>query len=342
MCKQVIDTRTEMIYVVRAPQYVGRPEKTIADLLLEQWDEAGVTFIEIGDRVPKKIVKGVFYDHEESLNHYIETFNTLKRRIKDGDTILLIEGWNASVPFYRQYIDTLDLEVGLFGIFHSSVYVPGEFFSDLAWAKTFEHYLYSALDKILVATDYMREHLATNNARVTGLPLPNDVKTGTTFAERENIIAFSHRWDKDKRPEVFLRLAEILKDTAEFWLLTPKEVAVDNKHIKVVVNKTREEYLHNLSKAKIIFSSAELETFGYSVIEGVMSGCRPLLPHAACYTEQYVDEYLYKNENEMVEKATNLLRAYSEKDPMKMLRKYEDAPMRVLEEITDENFPIRG
>ncbi len=329
-----------MIYVVRAPQYIGRPEKTIADLLLTRWREEGVTFVEVGNRTPKKIVKGVFYDHEESLNHYLETFNIVKQRIRDGDKVLLIEGWNASVPFYRQHIDTLELKVGLFGIFHSGINVPGEFFSHFGWANHFERYLYSALDTILVATFYMRSYLDGGNVAITGLPLPDDVEVGEDFSKRKNIVVFSHRWDKDKRPKVFLQLAQALKDEAEFWLLTPREVVVDSKYIKVVVNKTREEYLHNLSKAKIIFSSAELETFGYSVIEGVMSGCRPLLPNAACYIEQYADEYLYRNDNEMVEKAKRLLRADSVEDPMKTLREYRDAPMRVLEEITNENLSI--
>jgi len=325
-----------MIYLIRAPEYIGRPEKNIADWITSDWAKAGYTFTEIKGSAPKEMRQGVFYDTEDCMKNYIDKYIGLYDMVKEGDSVLFVEGWNVSIPFYKLLFDSMGKKVRLFGIFHSAINVPGEFLTQFPWATPFEQVLGKSLDKIFVATKYIREKINLENVVITGLPFPKDIDYKETSEKKGNIVIFSHRWWKDKRPDVFVRLANYFKDKAEFWLLAPKGIEINEPNIKVVVNKTRAEYLANLRKGKIIFSSAQLETFGYSVCEGLLSGCIPLLVRSACYPELYPDEYLYSNDDEMKEKFLRIINQEVYEPPlplMKAISRFDDASVRMFKEM---------
>lgn len=323
-----------MIYLIRAPQYEGRAEKKIADWIVKDWKKAGIEFEDLGGIVRPPIKHGVFYDDSDCIESYIEEFHKALKVVKDNDKILFIEGWNVSIPLYKLYFDSWGMNVKMFGLFPSAIHVPGEYFREFPWAYPFERVLYKCLTKVFVATPYIQKLTTSDNVVLTGLPLPDDIDIIGT-EERKNIVIFSHRWSSDKHPEVFERLADKFHDRAEFWLLTPREEVVDNEHIKVIVNKTRQEYLDNLRKGKIIFSSAELETFGYSIVEGVMSGCLPLLINKTCYPDLYSEEFLYSNDKEMFKKFKKLINNEYRSNPMEKLEYNKESTALMLKHILD-------
>jgi glycosyltransferase involved in cell wall biosynthesis len=60
-----------------------------------------------------------------------------------------------------------------------------------------------------------------------------------------------------------------------------------------------------------VISTARQENFGISVVEAVRHGCFPLLPRNLSYPElipqEFHDEVLYRDRNELVEKLSRLL-----------------------------------
>lgn len=332
-----------MLYLIRAPQYKGRPEKKIADWIIEDWEKMKVEFEVLGADVEETIKSGVFYDNFSSIHSYIRAVQSILHKIKDGDKLFFIEGWNPSIPLIKLYIDTEGLNVQMYGIFHSSVNTPGELFSEYEWVQNYENTLVDMFTSVFVATNYLKNKIVDkeNKVKVTGLPFPRDVLDIKTkpFKERKPIVVFNHRWTKDKRPEEFEHLAKAFGDQAEFWLLTPRNVNINNPDIKVVYNDSREEYLNNLKKARVVFSSAQLETFGYSVLEGVMLGCAPFLAGLSCYSEMYPKEFIYGTRDDLLRKFPKVLNGVKT-DPMKDLEPYKNASKNIFKLIQNENLHI--
>jgi len=74
---------------------------------------------------------------------------------------------------------------------------------------------------------------------------------------------------------------------------------------------SREDYLSWLKRGGIVISTADQENFGISVVEAVRRGCFPLLPRNLSYPElipeEFHDDVLYGNREELVEKLSRLL-----------------------------------
>jgi hypothetical protein len=75
----------------------------------------------------------------------------------------------------------------------------------------------------------------------------------------------------------------------------------------------RQAYLEELNKAQFILSTSEHETWGNSMIEGIMNGCVPIAPDGdlCSYKELYPAEFLYPQE--LIKKEKNI---YTKSDNM--------------------------
>lgn len=134
-------------------------------------------------------------------------------------------------------------------------------------------------------------------------------------------IVWNHRWDHDKKPEIFFRmLRHLKKDGHDFRLFIlgekgPKKniVFMDAKdefarEIEFFgYAENREDYIKFLEKSDIVVSTAVQENFGYSIVEAVKAGCVPLLPDRLSYPEIIPHEFhelvLYKNYRDLLGKA---------------------------------------
>ncbi len=116
-------------------------------------------------------------------------------------------------------------------------------------------------------------------------------------AEGPPIIVWPHRWEPDKAPDVFRRALRKLADAElDFGLVLAGEdpqgsserAAVLDEHasrLLAVGPFERSEYEHWLHRSDIVVSCAEHEFFGVAVVEALMAGCVPVLPHAHSYPE---------------------------------------------------------
>ncbi len=123
------------------------------------------------------------------------------------------------------------------------------------------------------------------------------------------VIVWNHRWEHDKDPETFFTTLFELAPHYDFRLLVlgqhfQQQPEIFRKARQVLADRIdhfgfaedRSEYARLLRQGDIIISTARHEFFGIAVLEGVRSGCRPLLPDRLSYQELFAPEYRYQEQ----------------------------------------------
>ncbi len=114
-----------------------------------------------------------------------------------------------------------------------------------------------------------------------------------------HVILWNHRWEFDKRPEMFaralLQLAERGRDFRLLLLGEPRQQESafaplrDRLGGRILAwgEQDRARYRELLAQADIVVSCAAQEYFGISVAEAVHAGCYPVLPRDQAYPSLY-------------------------------------------------------
>lgn len=144
------------------------------------------------------------------------------------------------------------------------------------------------------------------------------------------LIIWNHRWEFDKNPEGFFNaLDKIVERGLNFRIallgknfqVVPKEFIAARKRFKNQIvcygyEASREKYRQWLMQGTIVISTANQENFGISVVEAIHYGCIPLLPDRLSYPEiipkVFHGDFLYKDQEELVEKLCFLIQNYSQ------------------------------
>lgn len=137
--------------------------------------------------------------------------------------------------------------------------------------------------KVFVATNYHKKKLGWKNTKVIGVPKP-PLETFNSTIKENNIISVS----RNNIQKINKRLEKNIEK--EFGKITREEF--DNWM----------DYYKFISKSKILLSTSKEETFGYQIMDSVINGCVPLAPNKFSYPELLPREYLYENENELINK----------------------------------------
>ena len=158
-----------------------------------------------------------------------------------------------------------------------------------------------------------------------GCTLPEREKGEQTGKTNPPLIIWNHRWEFDKNPkDFFLALDEMVKRGLDFNLALlgenfqnrPKEFEVARKRYgqKIVAyghEPSRAVYESWLRRGTVVVSTAWQENFGISMVEAISAGCIPLLPHRLSYPEiipeVFHSDFLYRNQEELVEKLARVL-----------------------------------
>lgn len=112
-------------------------------------------------------------------------------------------------------------------------------------------------------------------------------------------LAWNHRWEYDKNPELFFHtLFELDSKGVEFQLVvlgesfrqTPQvfeeaKQRLAHRILHYGFAESREDYWRLLKSADIVISTSIHDFFGLSVVEGIAAGCFPLLPMRLAYPE---------------------------------------------------------
>jgi len=138
------------------------------------------------------------------------------------------------------------------------------------------------------------------------------------------VILWNARLQEDKDPATFIDLLQQIRipfrlivlgsdpSKNQVWYARLRDCFADQLlFVGWCTNRT--DYAAWLQQATIVVSTARHETFGISVVESVYAGALPLLPRRLSYPELFgnVDEILYKNIKDAVEKLSWLLGLYT-------------------------------
>jgi len=136
------------------------------------------------------------------------------------------------------------------------------------------------------------------------------------LAERP-LLLWNHRWEFDKRPDMFCRAVESLLDLgldfevallgeslAHETVFAPLRDRLGDRCVAFGHQNSRAEYETWLARADIVVSCAEQEYFGIAVAEAVHAGCYPVLPRGQVYPTMYGDQcrgrHFYQGQDELV------------------------------------------
>jgi glycosyltransferase involved in cell wall biosynthesis len=141
-------------------------------------------------------------------------------------------------------------------------------------------------------------------AKSTVVPVGIDFAQLTAPAEDPDrgslvpLIVWSHRWDDDKNPEVFVRASHRLRaDGLEHRVALLGDDGWDGEarrsaaaealggSVAVSGHLGRQAYVDVLRQADVVVSVADHEFFGVSVVEAIAAGCVPVLPDRLSYPE---------------------------------------------------------
>lgn len=130
--------------------------------------------------------------------------------------------------------------------------------------------------------------------------LPVPVTSVAAGKKIPGLIVWNHRWEYDKKPELFLQIVQQLAGQGMDFRLALLGPRADKTPPALTQLRTqfadriladgmvsRAEYEHWLGAAQYVISTAIHEFQGLSVQEAVSAGALPVVPDALCYREQY-------------------------------------------------------
>jgi len=252
-----------------------------------------------------KIKKGKFLDinktniwKAEQVIKIANLFN--ENKIKKGDIFFIADGWHYGITALKYMSQLNDIPIKIFAYWHAATWDDNDFITQAglrSWAPLNEAGWLCACDGHFVATQYHKDMIVdyfnenemfdgeiklymkdlSKKIHVVGFPMDWEKEINGLISkkkvEKEDIVVFPHRLDKEKCPEVFDELASLMPEY---------------KFIKTLeVTKNKKEYYELLKKAKIIFSASAQETFGIGTVEAMCLGALPVVTNKLSYLELY-------------------------------------------------------
>jgi len=141
---------------------------------------------------------------------------------------------------------------------------------------------------------------------------------------RRPLLLWNHRWEFDKRPDLFAAaLNRLLDEGLDFEAALLGEARGQDQIFADLRDRlgsrcvafghlpSRRDYDAVLARADIVVSCAEQEYFGISVAEAIHAGCYPVLPRGQVYPSLYgtrcKGRHFYDSEDELVALLTALV-----------------------------------
>lgn len=311
-----------MVYYIPIEPYKTRYTADWIEQFETEFIDHNIQFITIlGKAVSKEVTAGGVLD---TCGTHIYKFSQLSKlmtlirdgEVKDDDTIFFADLWFPGIESLFYVRNMTGIKFKICGVFHAGTYDPADFTYRSGmrnWGKFIEAGWFTEIDKIFVATDFHKKLMLQNSLEldmlpekiiVTGLPFYGKQLADEYLSEKEDILVFPHRVDKEKHPELFDKLVDWLSDKG-----------VNVKAIKTIEEtSSREEYFKILGKSKVMVSFADQETFGYSTLESMALDNIVVVPDKLSYVETVPDDSRYNSLDEAFEKVYKGLTEYKKPD----------------------------
>jgi glycosyltransferase involved in cell wall biosynthesis len=209
--------------------------------------------------------------------------------IADEDTILFMDAWFPGMEMLAYMRDGLKKKFKIAGCLHAGTWDEFDFLTERGmetWARPLEESWLEMLDLVFVATHFHRELIWSRRVvrdqykvQVSGFPIFANHQEKYEVQPKQKIVAFPHRLNPEKNPDLFDDMATVLSKNPGFanW-----------KFIKTKDQcKTKSQYYELLGKSAVAVSFADQETWGIAMQEALFAGAIPLVPDKLSYREMY-------------------------------------------------------
>jgi hypothetical protein len=260
------------------------------------------------------LVFGNYSKAEKLRNEYLNDL-LKKRSILKGRTLFFVN-LNDYI-FYSRRKELRDV-FNIYGFMRGSRFFDGEpgnnmFSKDsLSNIQQIEAEGLTETDKVFVGSKAFGNFLSlkipslyAKKIEIVGIPIFIEPKSDNTKVSKS--ILWNHRLQKQKNPWVLFSLDKMVKENLSICApealsaAYSKEMKEHENIFKKIIRdngKKRQAYLEELKSAEFVLSTSEHETWGNSMIEGIMNGAVPFAPDGelCSYKELYPKEFLYPQE----------------------------------------------
>lgn len=264
--------------------------------------------------------------------------------VSNGDIFFIADTEFWGLESIRLMADMNKINVRVYSFLHAASYTKEDAFEIAApYQKYTELGWILSCDKVFVGSEYHRRAFLDRRAYpyarsddirkierklvVTGNPLfKDDYPEYARFWEKENQIIISNRFDWEKRPNISLQFAYILKKkhpdikiivttsrpkfkSNKQWLVDLARSMEQDGIIEIHEGLSKAEYHRMLSESKVMLSNSIEENFGYCVAEALVYNTYPMLKNELSHPELVENDsrLLFNDEDEIVEKIEDLL-----------------------------------
>jgi glycosyltransferase involved in cell wall biosynthesis len=306
--------------------------------LERMWIKAGVKYTRIDGQVdgaPSPIKTGCVLDAVKRSKFCFSQISQLLSlaeagKVKNEDVIYMDDFWTPGISAIPYAFHLLDLTPRIFAFLHAQSVDEFDFTHPMRWwMRDFEIGIGKVLEGIFVCGPCLQELVVRggiapkSNVHVTGHPFcEEEVRERMVgldlYAKREQKVVFSSRWDTEKRPWFFLKVAdEVLKQRPDtkfvictsspklrsnrtMWLHlldTYREKYPNNVILKEGLSK--EDYYKELVTAKIQMNTADQDFVAITLLEASVAGAFPIYPYFRSFPEtfEYNTDYMYERQS---------------------------------------------
>lgn len=262
---------------------------------------------------------------DDYIKNSIDKIIFLKNNLKNGDRLLLIDFFFPGLDLLEFYLKRKKISVFKVGLMHGGSFVDGDLYSDYDWLNSFEKGWFDIFNLVVSPSKFFINNLDLKyKNKVKIYPWGLDSSLVPEFENKKIDVIFPHRFSHDKGVKDLLLIAKKMRNVSFVITGLGKKVISDLPsdlkkvyfdldklpNVKILKMENIDQHVKTLKSARVIFSAAKQEGFGYSVFKSIQCGAIPVLPNRCCYSEFFDKKYLYSSIDDAVKLINNFLKTY--------------------------------
>lgn len=265
------------------------------------------------------------------------------KKVKNNDIFFIADTEFWGLESIRLLAQMNNIDVKIVSFLHAASYTIEDAF---AIAEPYQKYTeigwIASCDLVFVGSEYHKnavierrinklaeesdKQTLKDKIKVTGNPLFKSEFVDFDIKNKKNQIIISNRFDWEKRPNLSLDIAYLLKKeipdleiivttsrpkfkSNKEWLVNYARALESDGIIKIYEGLSKKEYYKLLAESKIMLTNSIEENFGYCIVEALAYNTYPLAPYGLSHTELLCnnDKLLFNDIDDAIIKAKNLL-----------------------------------
>jgi glycosyltransferase involved in cell wall biosynthesis len=303
-------------------------------------------------------------------------------KVKDDDIVFSFDLEHWGIEAIKMMAQINNKNIRIYAFLHAASYTHEDLMEQLApWQKYTELGWLSICDKVFVGSEYHKHAVIERRIRpyankddwmllsdkiiVTGNPLFKSEYAGVTSFKRtfdtsgENVIFTSNkinkiimpnRFDYEKRPNISLDIAAILKSkhpdwefvittsnkelkSNQAWLIEKAHLMEKQGIITIKEGLTKKQYHEEIATSKVMLTNSIEENFGYCLAEALYYDTIPVAPRGLSHDEIVPHQCLFDGTDDAIQKIEMVMSGVMRFPKGEtVLTRFFDAPQRIVNE----------